>query len=255
MMAAPDDVIEDHLALLGEMGLQPEHIEAEPVALFRVLERYLRRGSDVDAVSVLADIGVRGTRVMVGRGREVVFTKFIDIGGRRMTEAVGRQLNLDYDDARQMRQRAGEWEDGGSHGRRGGDQTSGRDRGSVGWTIRDAMRSEVETLCSEIALCLRYCSVTFRGLRPDNIVLTGGEACDPLTVEMISDQLNMECTANQPLRSIDTSPADFGDDRRGLMTDWALVSGLAFRRSSFALQKPDDGKGEGSNRGVRRLSA
>ena len=250
LLAAPEDVIQDHLAMLGEMDLEAEHIEAEPVALFRNLERYLQRESDVDAVSVAADIGVIGTCVVVARGREIVFVKFIDIGGRRMTEAVARQLNLDYQEARDIRRRLAHSQD--THRdpeRREEDRLLPGDPTSVEWTIRDAMRTEVEALCHEISLCLRYCAVTFRGLRPDRITLSGGEARNPLCVEMISDQLGLECSVVQPLRSVDTSDVDFGEDRRSMMTDWALCAGMAFRQAGFAQERQE------SSRGDRRLSA
>jgi len=233
MLAARDEAIQDHLTMLSEMGLQPEHIEAEPVALFRNQLRYLRRHADEEAVSVVIDIGVRGTCVVVARGREPVFVKFIDIGGRRMTEAVARQLNLSYQEGRQMRHRAAK--NRSQEGDRREEDHSGRpDRTSVDWTIRDAIRSEVESLAREIALCLRYCSVTFRGLRPEGVVLMGGQACDPLCVDMIAEQLNMDCSVSQPLRNVESSGADFGDDRRSLMTDWALCAGLALYQADFA---------------------
>ncbi|MHC4985875.1 MAG: pilus assembly protein PilM, partial [Planctomycetota bacterium] len=238
MLAARDEVIQDHLEMLVEMGLSPQHIEAEPVALFRNQLRYLRRQSDDEAVSVVIDIGVRGTCVVVARGRDPVFVKFIDIGGHRMTEAVARQLNLSYPEARQMRLRAAKnrSRDGD---RREGDLAEMPDRTSVDWTIRDAIRSEVEALSREIALCLRYCSVTFRGLRPDGVTLMGGQACDPLCVDMMAEQLNMDCSVCQPLRNVESSAVSFGDDRRGMMTDWALCTGLATYQADFAQDKQD----------------
>lgn len=250
LLAAPEEVIQDHLAMLGEMNLEAEHIEAEPVALFRNLERHLQREGDVDAISVAADIGVRGTCVVVARGRDIVFLKFIDIGGRRMTEAVARQLNLDYQEARDVRRRLAHSQD--THRdpeRRQEDQQLPEDPTSVEWTIRDAMHTEVEALCREISLCLRYCAVTFRGLRLDRIALSGGEARNPLCVEMISDQLGLECAVVHPLHSVDTSGVDFGEDRRSMMTDWALCAGMAFRQAGFAQEKQE------SSRDDRRLSA
>ena len=248
MLAARDEIIQDHIAMLEEMGLYPDHIEAEPVALFRNQLRYLRRQADEEAVSVVIDIGVRGTCVVVARGREPVFVKFIDIGGRRMTEAVARQLNLNYHDARQMRLRAAKIRSRGGD-RRGDDHNDTPDRSSVDWTIRDAIRSEVESLSREIALCLRYCSVTFRGLRPEGVMLMGGQACDPLCVDMIAEQLNMDCSVCQPLRNVESSAADFGEDRRSLMTDWALCTGLALYHADFAQDKRD------SHGSQNRLSA
>jgi len=250
LLAAPEEVIQDHLAMLGEMNLEAEYIEAEPIALFRNLERYLQRERDVDAVSVAADIGVRGTCVVVARGRDIVFLKFIDIGGRRMTEAVARQLNLDYQEARDIRRRLAYSQDTQRDPeRREEDRALPGDSTSVEWTIRDAMRTEVEALCREISLCLRYCAVTFRGLRPHRIVLSGGEARNPLCVEMISDQLGLESAVVQPLRSVDTSGVDFGEDRRSMMTDWALCAGMAFRQAGSA-QEEQESSGDD-----RRLSA
>jgi len=244
LMAAKPEVIEDHAALIQEMGLEPYYIEAEPVALFRVLERFLRRGGDQETVSVLVDMGVRGTLVVVARGRQIVFTRFIDIGGRRITEAICRELNLTVEQARQMRQRTGASELG-----RGGDVTAtSRDDSSVVWSICDAMRGELEALCNEISLCLRYCSVTFRGLRPDMITLAGGESCDPLMKEMITEQLNVACELNDPFKNISTSKAKVGD-RRGPLAEWALCVGMAYRQAGWVGEAPS------KNHGNRRLSA
>ena len=79
LLAAPPGTVDAHLELLGEMGLTAEHIEAQPVALFRVLERFLRRGADSEAVSVILDLGRAAVRVVVARGRRIVFIKSIDI--------------------------------------------------------------------------------------------------------------------------------------------------------------------------------
>ena len=248
LLGVPEETISDHVAMIADMGLHPEHIEAEPIALFRNQLRYLQRQSDKEAVTVVIDIGARGACVVVGRGRGPVFIKFIDIGGRRMTEAVAKQLNLSYQDARQMRQRAAKMRKKSGE-RREDDGPDLEDRTSLVWTIRDAIRGEVESLCREISLCLRYCSVTFRGLRPDAVTLMGGQACDQLCVEMVRENLNMECTVCQPLRNVDLSGVDFGDDRRSMMTDWSLCAGLACHWADFA---QDRQKKHGSQ---RRLSA
>ena len=42
MMAVPPEVVEDHLALLDEVGVVPAAIDAELLALFRTFERFLR---------------------------------------------------------------------------------------------------------------------------------------------------------------------------------------------------------------------
>ncbi len=241
MLAVPAETIEAHLDLLSEAHLVPEHIEAEPVALFRVFQHFLRRRADEDAVSVIAEIGRSGTRVTVARGRRIVFIKQIDIGGASFTEAVAKQLNLDGQEAYDLRVRIMK-EQSGVAPRPSADAAEAERRDSIEWTLRDAMRGRVAELAREIALCLRYCSVTFRGLRPDRVVLTGGEAYDPALASLLAESLGVECAVGRPLRSVDVARMDVAANRRGTLAEWAVCAGLALRDIRFdnAASETDD---------------
>ncbi len=241
VIAAPSETVQDHLELLNEMGLRPEHIEPEPVALFRVFERYLRRQADESAVSVIVDVGMGSTRVLVARGRQIVFIKEIEIGGKKFIDAVAKRLKLTREEANDLRMRAmrenphranpSSVEEAGPDSL-GESITENKGDGkadSIQWTLRDAIRGEVEALAREVSLCLRYCAVTFRGLRPKNICLTGGEAYDTALVELLSENLSLPCKVAQPLKGIDVSSVDLGADRRGTLNEWAVCAGLAFR--------------------------
>ena len=236
MLAVPEETVEDRLALMRELGLRVEHIEAEPVALFRFHERYLRRQADEEAVSVLVDLGMEGTRVVVARGRKIIFIKSIETGGREITETVGRQLNLSSAEAMQLRMRTMPDEPPRSD-EQSDDEPDGRD--SVDWTVHDAIRGVVETLTREISLCLRYCSVTFRGLRPRNLMLTGGGAYDPALVQLLRENLTIKCEVARPLQGIDVSTADFANSRRGILAEWAVCTGMAIRNASVQQQKQE----------------
>ena len=219
MLAAPPDALDEHLDMLDEMGLNPQHIDAEPIALFRSFERFLRRREDEPAVSVLVEVGRGGTRVVVARGRQIVFVKSIDIGGQSFTQALAKHLNLSYRDAAELRIRTMPQD---------GAPEPGQSAAALNLTVRDAMRPQVEDLAREVGLCLRYCSVTFRGLRPNCVTLTGGEAYDPALQSLLSEQLNAKCVLGQPLRGIDVANLDVAD-RRGTLSEWAVCAGLAIR--------------------------
>jgi len=228
------------------MGLIPEHLEPQPIALFRSFERFLRRREDNQTVSIIVDLGAEATRIIVGRGRRIVFIKSIDIGGRKLTEAIAKQLRLEFEEADELRRRVvteslGPTERSG----KANELVLASERGvSTAWAVRDAMRGEIESLARELSLCLRYCAVTFRGLRPKRILLTGGQAGDPAVAELLKEQLKVECEVAQPLRGINVSGADFGGDRRGLLADWAVCTGLALRevRAKDALRESDHGE-------------
>ena len=233
LLGAPGDVVENHYAMLLEMGLRPVHIDAEPLAVFRPFERMLRRRADENFISVIVDLGHSSTKTIVARGREILLIKRIGIGGRDFADAVAKQLNLPYEEAVDLRMQIQR-----GHARARGDdqesdQNADRDPNSVSWTIVDAMRGVVEDLAREIALCLRYCSVTFRGLRPRQVTLTGGQAYDAAMVRLLAEQLGAPCEVGQPLKGIDTSGVDLGGDRRGMLAEWGVCAGLAFRAEEF----------------------
>ena len=46
LMAVTEDVIRQHVEMLDEMCLKCVHIDAEPMALFRTYQRFLRRAED-----------------------------------------------------------------------------------------------------------------------------------------------------------------------------------------------------------------
>ena len=250
MMAASAAVVEEHLALLDEAGLAAEHIEAEPVALFRVFQHFLRRRDDEQAVTVIVDIGNSGTRISVARGTKIVFIKLIDVGGFHLTDGVAKQLNLSHEEAHDLRVRImKEHSESGGRRRAEDSEEAPQQRSNVDWTIRDAMRGQVEELAKEVALCLRYCSVTFRGLHPNCVVLTGGEAYDAALVELLSENLGVNCVVGRPLRGIDVSRMDVAANRRGTLADWALCTGLAMT------EMPDQAMTREDDHAEHRLSA
>ncbi len=231
LLATPEETITRHLGRLEAMGLRPEFIDAEPVALFRAFDRFLKRTSDEEAVTVLVDLGRSNTRVVVARGREIIFLKTIDVGGEAFNLAVADQLSIPAPEAADMRLRI--MQDLQAFMWKADAQENERERGGVEWTIHDALRAQVESLAKEISLCLRYCAVTFRGLRPNRVTLIGGEAYDPAVQRILSEQLGIECVVGQPLRGIDVSDADLHVDRRATLAEWAVCAGLAMHEDHF----------------------
>ena len=233
MLAIPQHVINAHMKMLSAMGLRAEHVDAEPVAAFRCFERYLRRADDELAASVIIDIGLSDTRVVVARGQQIVFLKSIPIGGQKFTEAVAAELNISLEEAHELRRRCIQIEsthrgDESSENDAPQDQNTGP-RNPVDWSIHDALRSEVEQLAREIALCLRYCSVTFRGLRPTQVTLCGGEAYDRVVTRMLDEQLGVPCEIGQPFRGIDLSGVETGSAESSDLSEWGVCVGLATR--------------------------
>jgi hypothetical protein len=146
---------------------------------------------------------------------------------------VARKLGISLDEAQALRQRLADAETGDV-----GDADQGR-RDPVRQAVFDATRPLAEELGHEIALCLRYYSVAFRGQRPNRLKLVGGEAPNIQLQTILNAVLPIPAEIGRPLYSADTSrmrPAD----RQGPMSEWALSFGLSLKltKGPFA---PRDG--------------
>jgi hypothetical protein len=219
-----------------------DSLDFEPSAIYRSIERFLRRREDEREVNVLTDIGLRRTKVIIGRGREIHFLKPIEVGGQQLNEAVAHKLGISFEEARALRQRIAE---------RVADVSTSD---SVRQAVYDTTRMLLETLGREIGLCLRYYSVTFRGQRPSRVRLVGGEANDPQVESVLNSALSIPVEASKPLANVDTSRMK-PHDRQGNLCDWArtqedlgLFCCARWQAARCAWFTSDDGGDRGSQR-------
>jgi type IV pilus assembly protein PilM len=96
-------------------------------------------------------------------------------------------------------------------------------------SVLDALRPALEQLSKEIALCVRYCAVTFRGPRADAVTVVGGEAADADVLQVLSDQVNVPFHTGKPMRHVTFEIDPRGADRRSGQPEWATTLGLALK--------------------------
>jgi type IV pilus assembly protein PilM len=213
--------IENYLRQLDRCRVEVAALDVEITALFRAFERFVRRREDERDVQMLIDIGARRTQVIISKGRDICFYKPVEIGGLHLLDAISRKLNITIDEAKALRQRLLDSEQPLEPAAMG-------QRDPVRRAVFDATRSVAEELGQELAMCLRYFTVTFRGHRPTRARLLGGEATDPQLQSVLHSMLNLPLEAGRPLFSVDTARMR-SVDRRGPMAQWALAMGLSLR--------------------------
>lgn len=217
VLAVRNSDITQFLEQLHHAGLTVESFDFQPAAIYRSVERFIRRREDEHEVHVLVDIGLRRSMVVMGKGRDMSFVKPIDVGGQRFHDAVARKLGISDDEARALRRRLID------------SQVDGESKKDpVRQAVCDAMRGPMEEMAREIALCLRYYSVTFRGHRPSKVRLVGGEANEPHLASVLNSALPLPVEAARPLYSVNLDrmrPADRG----GCLSEWAIAFGLGLK--------------------------
>ncbi|MGE0758498.1 MAG: pilus assembly protein PilM [Pirellulaceae bacterium] len=209
LMACHRPVLDRLLSVVERAGLSPVAVDVEPAAVARSLAAQYRREEDQRVRSLFVHVGHVATLVLIAQGPELLFVKYLDLGGRQFDEAVARSLKMDLAGASALR-------------RHSGDRRSDRQDPEVARTVADSIRPIVDRLANELALCVRYHSVTFRGQPLERLVVGGGEAT-PALMETLNHRLSLKCELSDSLRSFVTAGP------RGRSGQWDVAAGLALR--------------------------
>jgi len=209
VFAVQRSVLQQALGVVEQAKLKPVAVDVEPAALVRSYVAQYRRDDDRQARALLVHIGYSRTAALVTQGDELLFVKYIDVGGQQFDLAVGRHLKMDLHEAITLR-------------KQNGDRRAEMQDPEVSRSITEATRPVIERLTNELAMCVRYHSVTFRGQPIVRVVVSGGEAT-PGLVETLGKQLDMKAELSDPFRSLPTM-ANLG--RKG---QWDVAAGLAMR--------------------------
>jgi len=210
VMACHRPVLDNCLGVIEGAGLRPIAVEVEPLAMHRSYWQQCRRDADRNERVMLVNLGFARTLVAISQGEDVLFVKYIDIAGHQMDQAVAEHLNMKLSEATALR-------------RHNGDRRADQQDPDIARGIAEAIRPSIEKLLSELSMCLRYHSVTFRGQTLARLILSGGEANSQL-VEVLGTRLNLKTEQSDPLRAYPVA-ADIGRK-----SQWDVAAGLALRK-------------------------
>jgi len=216
-------ILREQLNLFSQLGLVCEGMEVAPTAIARCLQIANKSPHDSEEAQVLVDIGYQASRIIISQGGKIIFIKSISVGGSKFCELIAKKLNLSSQEASQLRQEILHFYAYPES------QENDKLHTEILDSAIEATRSAVEQLGKEIGLCLRYFSVTFKGIRPEELVCVGGESYDPRLLQSISETTGLNSVKGAPLKQIATDGIFSGADRKSGLLEWATVTGLALR--------------------------
>ncbi len=214
VLACHRPVLAALLAAVTEAGLRPIAVDPEPLALVRCYAWQFRRDEDRQQRAMFVHVGTTSTLVVIARGAEPLFIKYIDLGGRHLDESVAANLKMDLPAACALR-------------RHNGDRRSEQQDPEIARSVQESVRPVLEKLAAELSMCVRYHSVTFRGQPLVRVVVGGGEAHAPL-VDHLTHRLDLKCELGDPLRNCELA---IQTGRRG---QWDIAVGMALRDRNTA---------------------
>ena len=181
LVAGRKDEIMQHASLLKDAGFTPETIDVEQLALGNAhsLAHDAQDDPSMDQTLCYADIGASKTTLNVVRNGSSVFTREIQLGGRDMTDAVARDLGIDFDAAETLKVEGGE-----------------RDE-----EIRGALSTIVDELSTELQMSFDYVEGQHEhGV--DRVLLSGGAAMTTGLRELMEGALEKPTFIFNPFESV-----------------------------------------------------
>lgn len=222
LLAAPVQQVEEHVRILLDCGLDPQCVEVAPSALARLMMSR-QPVNDGAEVQVVLDVGFSTSKVLIVRQGQVAFFKQIDIGGHMLDEKVADHLRMPLGESADLRRRLQEPE------QPDGDEAlfSPVRRENVERAVFESLRAAVGDIAREVALCLRYFSVTFRGRRPETLLLAGGESYVPQIHKLLAESAGIPV---EPIRlgdGMDLSRVPGAIRPGSAASEWSVAAGLA----------------------------
>jgi len=207
ILAAKLDQLEETVGAVREAGLSPAVIETSPTALYNSL-RY--NYPDLGGCVLLIDIGARATNLIFAEG-DKLFVRTLPVGGNSITAALqkkfeGRPLAA----IEEAKVKECFIAPPGNFDAQGGDAA---EMGKIARTVMTRIHNE-------ITRSITFYRTNQQGSSPVRVLLAGGGAAMPYTLEFFNEKLSLPVEFFNPLRRISVAASTDAD---------------AVRRSSLAL--------------------
>ncbi|HET9328113.1 MAG TPA: pilus assembly protein PilM, partial [Candidatus Eisenbacteria bacterium] len=205
LAAVPREHLERHLKPLGLLGIEPEVVDAAPLALANAVGKDPDLGEDA---SVLLDLGNHSSHLTIYQRGQPFFARRFDFGGQHLSRAIAADARIDVAEAEEWKLAVG-------------DEHAGL---RVNWeapefqSIQETLRRE---LVDEVLRSFAFYRTQAHLPMLPRLWLSGGSARLPGLPQRLSEMLNVPVLLFDPLN---------GDGGTG-GPQFALAYGLTMRSS------------------------
>jgi len=211
LLASPHAAIERHIRLLEQAKLKPVAIDVEACATLRALRRQEDRQSDERCAYLT--LSENATTIIFSEGDQILFLKNVSSGGERLDAAVAKHLDVSPEEASRVRASV--------------TAASALDTDDeIHRSVIDAIRGPLESVVTDIELCLRYYKVTLRGKPFERVVVTGSEASRWLA-DYLGERLGTPCELGDPFAALGSASMLPAHAARPWL--WAAAVGLSMK--------------------------
>ncbi len=210
LVAAKKEKIADYTGVITQAGRAPVIVDVDAFALQNAYE--VNYGFQRGTVVALLNVGAGATNVNILSGSQSVFARDISMGGHAFTEALQRELQIEYDVAEQVKR--------------------GRDvAGATYDEAKPVVRAVTENLLLELEKTFNFYMSTAGSERIDRVMISGGGSRVEGLADALHERFHTEVERFDPFRQVQFDRARLGGaDPEELAPIAAVAVGLALRR-------------------------
>lgn len=188
--AAKRSVIQALIAWLSAQKLTCRRIDVAPLAALRVCSRMTRDQSPDHLWGVL-DIGLRASRLYLGRGEVPVYVRSLRASGDLMTRRLVNELGIDIETAERYKRHFGINTTSGSY-RPSLSESESLEADRMASILQGTLMPIVRGMAQDIEKSFRYAIDLYPGLPVSELILVGGGGNLAGLAELLSSILGLE---------------------------------------------------------------
>ncbi|MEY4568715.1 MAG: type pilus assembly protein PilM [Verrucomicrobiota bacterium] len=199
IVAIKADALDEINAAVNDSGLGTSEVDVAPMAIYNAFRATY--GNPEEPI-LLIDIGAKTSNLLYIEGRRF-FTRGIAIGGAAVTAAIAKEYGIPFMEAEHQKITNGLVALSGGH-------TEQLDEAVAALAM--VIRNALTRLPAEIARTTNYYRSQHGGSAPRRVLLAGGGANLPYTLEFFNEKLNLPVEYFNPVRNLtigkNVDPAD-----------------------------------------------
>ncbi len=189
IVAIKEDALDEINDTVTETGLSTLEVDVAPMALYNA---YRYAYGAPDEPTLIIDIGAKTSNLLYVEGKRF-FTRSVAIGGASISAAIAKEYNITFPEAEHQKVTNGLVALGGGH-----TETMDESLAALAMVIRNALTR----LPAEIARTTNYYRSQHAGNPPRKVLLAGGGANLPYTLEFFQEKLGIPVEFFNPLGQI-----------------------------------------------------
>ncbi len=189
IVAIKADALDEINSAVNDGGLGTTEVDVAPMAIYNA---YRAAYGAPDEPILLIDIGARTSNLLYIEGKRF-FTRSIAIGGSAVTQAIAKEYNISFMEAESQKVSNGLVALGGGHTEQMDESVA-----ALAMVIRNALTR----IPAEISRTTNYYRSQHGGNAPRRVLLAGGGANLPYTLEFFQEKLNMPVEYFNPVSNV-----------------------------------------------------